>query len=280
MSIAVALAVLFAALCHVAWNAIVRLGGDKILSVTLVVAGAGVLAFPLLFLFALPPRAAWPYLIVSVVIHVGYNTALAMSYHHGELTKVYPLLRGSAPLTTLVVSLILLNEAVDAGEIAGIVVLAVGIMVLTLEGGWRVLVASPQAILYAAATSLCITGYTLADGLGARLADSAHQYAAWFFVLDMLPMLAGVLLVKRRAFAAAIGADWRAGLAGGALSLVAYWIAIWAMTVAPIPLVAALRETSILFALFIGSVWLGEKVTPIRALSIALVLAGLALMRL
>ena len=280
MSSAVALAVLFAALCHAAWNAIVRMRGDKIVAITLVVTGAGLFAIPLLFVFPLLPVAAWPFLIASAIIHVGYNTALAMSYHHGELTKVYPLLRGSAPLTTLVVSLLFLNEAVDAGEIAGIVVLAAGIMTLTLEGGWRVVVASPQAVLYAAATSLCITAYTLADGLGARLADSAHQYVAWLFVLDMLPMLVGVLLVKRRAFAAALATDWRAGLAGGVLSLAAYWIAIWAMTVAPIPVVAALRETSILFALFIGMIWLGERVTPIRAASIALVIAGLALMRL
>jgi drug/metabolite transporter (DMT)-like permease len=254
--------------------------GDKIVAITLVVTGAGLPAVPLLFFFPFLPAAAWPYVIASAIIHVGYNTALAMSYHHGELTRVYPLLRGSAPLTTLVVSLLFLDEAVEPGEIAGIVVLALGIMTLTLEGGWRVLVASPQAVLYAAATSLCITAYTLCDGLGARLADSAHQYVAWLFVLDMLPMLAGVLLVKRLAFAAALATDWRAGLAGGLLSLVAYWIAIWAMTVAPIPLVAALRETSILFALFIGMIWLGERVTPIRAASIALVLCGLALMRL
>jgi drug/metabolite transporter (DMT)-like permease len=280
MSSAVALAVLFAALCHASWNAIVRIGGDKIVAITLLVVAAGVLAIPLLFLFPPLPAAAWPYLVASVIVHAGYNTTLAMSYHHGELTRVYPLLRGSAPLTTLVVSLIFLNEAVDAGEILGIVVLAVGIMTLTLEGGWRVLFVSPQAVLYAAATSLCITAYTLSDGLGARLADNAHQYVAWLFVLDMLPMLALVLIVKRQAFAAALRSSWRSGLAAGALSLVAYWIAIWAMTVAPIPLVAALRETSILFALFIGMLWLGERVTPIRAASIALVLAGLALMRL
>lgn len=280
MSLAVALAVLFAALCHASWNAIVRVGGDKISSIALVVTAAGALAIPLLFFFPVLPAAAWPYAVASVIIHLGYNLALAMSYHHGELTKVYPLLRGSAPLTTLVVSLVFLSEAVDASEIAGIVVLAVGIMALTLEGGWRVLIASPQAVAYAAATSLCITAYTLADGLGARLADHANQYVAWLFFLNALPMLAVALLFKRQAFAATLGKGWRAGLAGGALSLVAYWIAIWAMTVAPIPLVAALRETSILFALVIAMVWLGEKVTLVRAASIMLVLCGVALMRL
>lgn len=280
MSAFVATAVLFAALCHASWNALLRMRGDKIVAITLVVMGAGLPAIPLLFFFPMLPAAAWPYVIASTIIHVGYNTALAMSYHHGELTKVYPLLRGSAPLTTLVVSLLFLDEAVGDMEIVGIVVLALGIMTLTLEGGWRVLVASPQAVGYAAATSLCITAYTLADGLGARLADSAPQYVAWLFVLDMLPIVAITLVIKREAFASALKTDWRAGLAGGILSLAAYWIAIWAMTVAPIPLVAALRETSILFALVIGMIWLGEKVTPIRAASILMVLAGMAVMRL
>jgi drug/metabolite transporter (DMT)-like permease len=276
----VTLAVLLAAFFHASWNALIRIGGDKIVAITLLVSAAGALAFPLIFFFPPLPGAAWPYVIASAIIHVGYNAALAMSYHHGELTKVYPLLRGSAPLTTLVVSLLFLNEAVMAAEIAGIVVLTTGIMALTLDRGWRVLIASPRAVLYAAATSLCITAYTLSDGLGARLADNAHQYVAWLFVLNALPMLAGVLFFKRREFLAALSASWASGLAGGALSLAAYWIAIWAMTVAPIPLVAALRETSILFALIIGALWLGERVTPVRAACIVTVLAGLALMRL
>lgn len=280
MTITVTLAVMLSALCHASWNAIMRLPGDKLISITLLVAAAGLMATPLLFFFPILPSAAWPYVIISVIIHVAYNVALAMAYHHGELTKVYPLLRGAAPLTTLAVSLTFLNETIAPGEIAGIVVLAVGIMALMLDGGWRVLAASPQAIGYAAVTSLCITGYTLADGLGARLADSAHQYVAWLFALDMLPLLAGIIWLKRHAFADAVTTNWRPGALGGALQLAAYWIVIWAMTVAPIPVVAALRETSILFALLIGTVWLGERVTWVRAGSILLVLLGLALMRL
>jgi drug/metabolite transporter (DMT)-like permease len=280
MTAAVTVAVLVAAFCHASWNAMIRLRGDKIISITLLVTGAGILALPGLFVVPMLPAAAWPFLIASAVIHVGYNTCLALAYHHGELTKVYPLVRGSAPLTTLVVALLFLDEAVDRSEAAGIVVVAAGIMALALDRGWRVLIAAPQTLVYAAITSLCITGYTIADGLGARTAGNAHSYVIWLFVLDALPMLAGVLIVKRRAFLDAIGENWIAGLLGGALSLAAYWIVIWAFTVAPIPIVAALRETSILFALLIGMLWLGEKVTPIRAASIALVLCGLALLRL
>jgi drug/metabolite transporter (DMT)-like permease len=280
MTPAITFAVLIAAFCHASWNAIIRMRGDKLVSMTLLVSAAGLIALPGIFFFPVLPAAAWPYLIISAVVHLGYNTFLALAYHHGELTKVYPLVRGSAPVVTLVISLLFLDEAVDASEAVGVVVVGFGIMVLAFDGGWRKLLASPHVLVYAAATSLCITAYTLSDGLGAREADNAHQYVVWLFFLDMLPTLALVLIVRRRAFFAAVEENWRAGLLGGVLSLVAYWIVIWAFTVAPIPIVAALRETSILFALLIGMLWLGEKVTRVRAVSIVLVLLGLALMRL
>jgi drug/metabolite transporter (DMT)-like permease len=277
---AVTLAVLFAAFCHASWNAIIRMRGDKLISMTLLVGAAGMMALPGLFIVPVPPTAAWPYLITSAIVHVGYNTFLALSYHHGELSKVYPLVRGSAPLTTLGMSLLFLEESVDASGIAGIVVVAIGIMALALDRGWRALVESPRGLLYAAATSLCITAYTLSDGLGARAAGNAHHYVVWLFVLDAIPMLAFVLVVRGRDFLRAAGDNWQPGLVGGALSLAAYWIVIWAFTVAPIPIVAALRETSILFAVLIGMLFLGEKVTAVRAASIVMVLCGLALMRL
>jgi drug/metabolite transporter (DMT)-like permease len=280
MTAGVTLAVLFAAFCHASWNAMIRLRGDKLVSVTLLVTAAGIMVMPGLFFVPVLRAEAWPYLTASALIHVGYNTCLALAYHHGELTRVYPLVRGSAPLTTPIVSLLFLDEAVERAEAIGIVVVAAGIMALALDRGWRPLLAQPQTLIYAAITSLCITAYTLSDGLGARAAGNAHHYVIWLFTLDMLPMLAMVLLIKRRAFVEAAKENWVAGVAGGALSLVAYWIVIWAFTVAPIPIVAALRETSILFALLIGMLWLGEKVTPMRAASIALVLCGLALMRL
>ena len=280
MTSAVTLAVLFAAFCHASWNAIVRMPGDKIASITLLVTAAALIAAPGLFFAFDLPAAAWPFLIASAIVHTGYNTFLALAYHHGELTKVYPLVRGSAPLATLLLSLLFLDEAVDASEIAGICVLAAGIMALALDRGWRMLLATRRALFYAAATSLCITAYTLSDGLGARAAGNPHHYVLWLFVLDAPPMLIVALIFKRREFLAAIRSGWIAGVLGGALSLAAYWIVIWAFTVAPIPIVAALRETSILFAVLIGIFWLGEKVTRARAVSILMVLIGLALMRL
>ncbi len=280
MTPAITLAVLCAAIFHASWNAIIRMRGDKIVSITLVVAGSGLIAAPGLFFVDVPPRAAWPFLITSALVHVGYNSFLALAYHHGELTKVYPLVRGSAPLTTLAVSLLFLSEGVGSLETIGIIVLAAGIMLLAFDGGLKAIRAAPQILFYAAGTSLCITVYTLSDGLGARAAGNANSYILWLFVLDMLPMLLSVLVIKRQAFLSATRTHWPVALLGGVLSLAAYWIVVWAMTRAPIPVVAALRETSILFALMIGVVWLGERVTKVRAMSIVLVVAGLVLMRL
>lgn len=280
MTAAVTLAVLLAALCHASWNAIIRMRGDKLVSMTLLVTVAGLLAAPGLFFVPVPVAAAWPFLIASAIIHLGYNTFLALSYHHGELSKVYPLVRGSAPLSTLAVSLLFLNESVDRSGVVGIVVLAAGIMALALDRGWKILLASPRGLAYAVATSLCITGYTLSDGLGARAAGNAHHYVIWLFVLDALPMLAIVAITRGRDLVKAASENWLPGLLGGALSLAAYWIVIWAFTVAPIPVVAALRETSILFAVLIGALFLGERMSPVRGASVVLVLLGLLLMRL
>ena len=280
MTATITLAVLVAALCHASWNAIVRMPGDKLISMTLLVTAAGLMALPGLLFVPLLPAAAWPFLIASAIIHLGYNTCLALAYHHGELSKVYPLVRGSAPLTTLAVSLLFLDDSIDMSGIAGVVVLAVGIMTLALDRGWRVLVASPRGLVYAAATSLCITAYTLSDGMGARVAGNAHHYVIWLFVLDALPMVAFVAFLRGRTLLKAARDNWMAGVLGGALSLAAYWIVIWAFTVAPIPIVAALRETSILFAALIGMIVLREKLTAVRIASIVLVLCGLALMRL
>jgi drug/metabolite transporter (DMT)-like permease len=280
MTPAVTFVVLIAAFCHASWNAMIRMRGDKLASITLLVTAAGIIAAPGLFFVPLIPAAAWPYLITSALVHVGYSSFLSLAYHHGELTKVYPLVRGSAPLGTLTISLLFLNEDISTGEIVGIVVLAGGIMVLAGDGGRRAIIASPHALVYAALTALCIVAYTLSDGLGARASGNAHAYVIWLFFLDALPLLAMTLLIRRRSFIDAIRENWVAGFLGGALSLAAYWIVIWAMTVAPIPIVAALRETSILFALLIGTFWLGERVTRVRLASILLVVAGLLLMRL
>jgi drug/metabolite transporter (DMT)-like permease len=274
-------AVLVAAFCHASWNAMIRGGGDKLIGMALLVAGSGLIAIPFLPFVPVPPAAAWPWLIASVVIHLGYNGFLALSYTHGELSRAYPILRGLAPLMTLAVSLAFLGEGVDALEATGIVVLGIGIIVLAFEHGWRAVVASPQGLGFALATSVCITAYTFSDGFGARASGSALSYVLWLFALDAFPTLLIALWLRgARAVATGFRTRWPIVAVGGFLSLAAYGIVIWAMTVAPIPIVAALRETSILFAALLAILFLGERLTPIRSLSIALVVIGIALIRL
>lgn len=279
MSLAVALAVLISALLHASWNAIVRVNGDRLGVVTLLATFSALIAAPGLFLLPAPAREAWPWLIASVLLHVGYNVFLVNAYAHGELGKVYPLARGTAPLIILIVSLAFIGEPVGTTKILGVVTLGVGIIALTFDQGIRVLMRAPKGVVYALATSLFIGSYTISDGLGARASGDPLGYTAWVFAFDGAPLLIYALIVRGRGIQRMLVEQWRPGLMAGALSLGAYAIVIWAMTVAPIALVAALRETSVVFAVMIGVVFLGERLTPARAICVAVVLAGLMLMR-
>lgn len=279
MPLSVALAVLAAAVGHAVWNAILRVRGERVIVMTLVTAFSALVVLPLAPFVPFPEPAAWGFLLLSVCIHQAYNVFLATAYGHGDLTRIYPLARGSAPLGTLAVGL-LLGEAVGGFAVTGILLLVGGILLLALEGGLSALRRSPAAAGYGMATALCITAYTISDGHGARLAGSPHSYAVWLFVLDGIPLLLYVLLRRRRALVSVTLESWRPACLAGTLSLAAYWIVLWAMTKAPIPLVAALRETSVVFAMLIGIFILKERLTAIRVVSPLLVLTGLALMRL
>jgi drug/metabolite transporter (DMT)-like permease len=158
----------------------------------------------------------------------------------------------------------------------GVIVLAGGILLLAFEGGWRALRRSPRGVAYALATAMFIAGYTLLDGMGARSAASPHAYVAWLFVLDGIPLLVYGLVTGRGDTVRAFLGNWRSGIAAGMASLAAYWIVVWAMTLAPIATVAALRESSVLIAVLIGVAFLGERFTWLRTLSAVLVLGGLA----
>ena len=158
--------------------------------------------------------------------------------------------------------------------------LALGIVLLAFEGGWQSLRRSPRGAAYALITSVFIAGYTLLDGQGARIAGDPHAYVAWLFVLDGIPLFGYVLWRRPAGAISLLTANWRPCCLGGLASLAAYWIAVWAMTVAPIATVAALRESSVLFAVLLGVLFLGESLTWLRTLSVLTVLAGLLVLRL
>jgi drug/metabolite transporter (DMT)-like permease len=279
MDLVVFVAVLGAAACHAAWNALLKLRLEPLLAISLISIACGIVTVPLLGVVALPTAVAWPYIIASLLLHLVYYVALAEAYRHGDLSLVYPLARGSAPLLTAAVATVWLGEQLGAVGWAGIVTLAAAVLMLSLRSGPDRGEVHARTVGFALLTAACIAAYTVVDGTGARLAGSALSYIAWLLALDGLMMLLfGFAYAGRRLFAHFIE-SWPFMLAGGALATTGYGVAIWAMTVAPIALVAALRETGVLFAALIGVVFLGEPLRPLRVLAAVLAVVGALLIR-
>ena len=272
-------AVLAAALFHALWNAGLKVRISPGIAITLMSVVAGAVALPLPFVFGLPAPASWPYLAASLAIHLFYYITLAEAYRTGDLGQVYPIARGSAPLMTAIGSALLLGESLGALGWSGVVVLTSGVALLSMRGG-TLNVFDGRSIGFAFATAATIAAYTLVDGVGGRLSGNVHAYAVMLFILDGLMMIVYGLVRQRSEIASAFAAGWSLVIGGGVLSLASYWIAIWAMSVAPIALVAAVRETSVLFAALLGVFLLKEPVMPVRMAAAALVLTGLVLIRL
>ncbi|MDP2132142.1 MAG: DMT family transporter, partial [Sulfuritalea sp.] len=273
MSLEVMAIVLFAAALHAAWNAIVRASADKFLDTVMIVLGAGVWTAALLPLMPTPAVESWPYLAASVVIHVAYFVLVAVSYRGGELSFVYPLMRGSAPALTAVAGLLLINESPSPGGWAGVLLISCGVLVLagdSLRSGTFHI--APAA--FALTNAGVIVVYTIIDGQGARLSGHALSYTGWMFMLTapLLLLIAGV--GQGRGLVWRIRRGWRTGLVGGACTLASYALALWAMTRAPIALVAALRETSVVFAAIFAAAFLNEPISRVRYVSIVVVCAG------
>jgi len=194
--------------------------------------------------------------------------------------QVYPIARGTAPLMTATGGALLVGENFSLGGWAGIVALTSGVFLLSMRGGGGLAHLNRRAVGFALFTAVTICCYSLVDGIGARTAGNAHSYALWLFVIDGAFITGFALVVRGSAAIPAMAVYWRTGLIGGVLSLVAYWIAIWAMTVAPIAMVAALRETSVLFAAVIAVVFLKEPLRASRIVAAVMIVAGMALIRL
>lgn len=272
-------AVLAAAACHAGWNALLKLRLEPLMAMSLIAAACALVTLPFVPVFGLPALLSWPYLAASVILHFFYYVSLAAGYRAGDLGQVYPIARGTAPLMTALGATLWVGEDLGLVGWLGITVLAGGILLLSVRGGRRLEPFRADTVGFALLTAVTITGYTLVDGLGARLAGSAGAYIIWLFILDGVVMVAYALM---RAGAAAVRdfvANWPVAMLGGALSTASYGIAIWAMTVAPIALVAALRETSVLFASLIGIVLLREPALAARIVAAVLVVTGVLLVR-
>lgn len=279
MAIDVMLAVLLGALLHATWNAMIRGSGNRALDTVLVAAGAGALMICVLPFAPLPAPASWPYIIASGTIHVAYFLLVALSYRHGELSFVYPIMRGSAPAVAAIAAALLLAEVPPAGGWLGVALICGGVVLLAGDA-WKKRAFNGNAALFAFGTAGIIVIYTLVDGIGVRLSGHAASYTGWVFLLTSIPFAAIFLVHDRAATITYLQQHWRRGLFGGACSLASYALALWAMTRAPIALVAALRETSVIFAVLIAAIVLHERITRIRYLSILIVAAGAAAIKL
>jgi phosphonate utilization associated putative membrane protein len=282
----IVLAVLGGALLHALWNVLIKSSRDKALDTALVTLGGALAALPLLALSGLPPLAAWPYVAASLCIHIGYYSALAGAYRHGELGLTYPIMRGFAPLLVALASGVLIGESPRPWAWAGIGAITFGVALVGLAHPGQAL-HHGKALGYAFANALIIAIYTVVDGIGVRLATqhggSAWQYVLLLFVVDALPFPALLYWSRsaqeRREMLAIARRRAPLALAGGIASLASYAIALWAMTHAPVASVAALRETSVLFGALIGVWWLRERFGVQRAIGTLVIVGGVMALR-
>jgi drug/metabolite transporter (DMT)-like permease len=265
--------VLAGAFLHAVWNALVRSASDKFLNTALVVGGAAALTACFLPFAPVPAAESWPYLGASVVIHVAYFSFVALSYRDADLSFVYPLMRGSAPALSAVVVAFLVHESPSPAGWVGVFLVSFGILLLAGDS-WRSgsLKLGPTAV--ALANAGVIVTYTLVDGVGVRLSGHPFSYTGWMFFLTAFPLLIASFARQGRKAARNFRLNWRKGLIGGACTFSSYALALWAMTHAPIALVAALRESSVVFGTLIAVGFLRERVSPTRFISIFIITAG------
>lgn len=277
MPIEVFLMVLAAALLHATWNAVVKSNGERLVLLRVFAWAQLAVSLCLLPFVDMPRAAAWPYLAASPVLGTGYLLLLNRAYRIGDLSLVYPLARGAAPLVVAIVSTAILGEEISRANQIGVMLIAIGITSLALTpgaGGAR----NTQPVLLALAMGSLIATYTLLDGTGARLSGTPHGYMVVVTIPQSLLTIAisHVLQPGRRA---AGGRTVRFGIASGLVAYLSSWLVVWAYTLAPIALVSALRESGIVFAVIIGVVFLKERLNLARLASIAATLCGTTLLK-
>lgn len=265
---------------HAGWNAAVKSGLDRFSALVLLSVVQAAIAAPLLLVVAPPAPDAWPWIGVAALLHAGYKLFLGRAYRDGELGQVYPLARGTAPLIVAIVSAALFGERLAGIDLAAVLAICAGVLAMALRGEGALGRLDRTSLAFALGTAGFTAAYTLVDAHGARVAGTASGFLMWMVLGDTLLMLAAALALRGRQAFRGLAAEPLRGLAAGAMSLASYWIAVWAFTQAPVALVAALRESSILFALLIATLVLGEPAGRWRWAAGALIASGVALMRL
>ncbi len=273
------LLVIFAAILHAIWNGMVKSYKDKVISVSAIVFGHVPIAIIVMLFLPLPTLESVPYIILSAIIHQGYQYNLISAYKIGDLTKVYPIARGTGPIVATLISIIFFGVLITKFQTLSIILICFGIIILGLFS--KNSIQNNKALIYSLFTGFFIGLYSLADGYGARVSQSPLNFLGWSFILNAMifPFVLkymGYSNIIKRVMKEAKIIFW----VGGTISYIVYGIVVWSFTQAPIPLVGALRESSIVFSILIGFFFLKERITFIKILSILAIFAGVVLLKL
>lgn len=274
ISLPVTLAVLGAALLHAGWNALLKGSADKQLDTVAFSLGSAVLALAVALWLPAPARESWPWLALSSGVHILYFTFLANAYHWGDLSYAYPIMRGGGPVIVALAGTAVFGEVLPPLSMLGVLLVCAGIVAFATGR------AQPRALGFAVANAAVIAAYTLIDAKGARASGNPVAYALWFFVANGIVLYAWAGLRRGRAVPRHIAASWSRIAIGAALTTGSYAVALWAMTRAPVAIVAVLRETAVIFGALIAHFWLQEKLTRRRLVATGAVMLGLIALRI
>lgn len=269
---------LLSALMHAGWNLLAKRGHDGLVAIALIKAPNLLMAVGILAYMGLPSAAAWPWIVTSTAVNLLYFYFLINAYRVGDLSLAYPVSRGLAPLLVLLLSLVLANEVPSARAIVGVLLICLGIFALAARRG-----ATRQhnlTLIWAAGVGLCIAIYTVTDGIGARVSGNPIAYVAVLNILTGIVLISVASWKRGPALRQALRTDWVNGVIGGAFMLAAYTIVVYALTRAPMAQVAALRESSVIFAAILGAIFLHEPFGRRRIAASVAVAAGIAVLAL
>ncbi|MQT41063.1 MULTISPECIES: DMT family transporter [unclassified Pseudomonas] len=276
MSLTVFEIVLVAAVLHASWNAIVKAGKNTVLTMVLVTASAALWAVVLLPVLPSPSPESWPYIALSAALQIVYFALVARIYRIADMSQTYPIMRGAAPLIVALAGTLLLDEALSSSAWLGVCIICSGILIMLWSGGQK----SREGLILALLNALVISGYTLVDGIGVRLSAASASYTLWIFLITGVAITCWATLTQWSQTRHYLRLNWHLGAVGGLGTLVSYGLALYAMTQAPVAVVAALRETSILFSAVISWLILKEHITIVRCVSVCVIAIGAITLRL
>ena len=276
MSLTVFEIVLVAAVLHASWNAIVKAGKNTVLTMVLVTASAALWAVVLLPVLPSPSPESWPYIALSAALQIVYFALVARIYRIADMSQTYPIMRGAAPLIVALAGTLFLDEALSSSAWLGVCIICSGILIMLWSGGQK----SREGLILALLNALVISGYTLVDGIGVRLSAAPASYTLWIFLITGVVITCWATLTQWSQTRHYLRLNWHLGAVGGLGTLVSYGLALYAMTQAPVAVVAALRETSILFSAVISWLILKEHITVVRCVSVCVIAIGAITLRL